>query len=90
MRTEMPSGIRGLDETTVSGFPCRRVRLNCGDAGAVKTLFAPTDFVEGALDYGEPGVICIEETDEDLWLRPAAEPHLKTRPKIASPRWSRT
>ncbi|MEO5375007.1 MAG: circadian clock protein KaiC [Alphaproteobacteria bacterium] len=61
------SGIAGLDEITSGGLPLGRATLVCGGAGSGKTLFGLTFLVEGALKYGEPGVlICFEETEEEL------------------------
>jgi circadian clock protein KaiC len=61
------SGISGLDEITAGGLPAGRPTLICGGAGSGKTLFAMTFLVEGALKYGEPGVLmCFEETEEEL------------------------
>jgi circadian clock protein KaiC len=62
-----PSGINGLDEVTGGGLPAGRPTLICGSAGCGKTLFAAEFLVNGARNYGEPGVfITFEETPEDL------------------------
>ena len=61
------SGISGLDEITAGGLPQGRPTLICGAAGSGKTLFAMTFLVEGALNYGEPGVfVCFEESEDEL------------------------
>ena len=62
-----PSGIRGLDEITKGGLPKGRPTLICGGAGSGKTLFAMEFLMEGAMEYGEPGVfMTFEETPADL------------------------
>ena len=69
-RTELPkalTGIAGLDAVTFGGFPAGRPTLICGLAGCGKTLFGMTFLVEGATQFGEPGVLMsFEETAEDL------------------------
>lgn len=62
-----PTGIRGLDEITLGGLPAGRPTLVCGGAGCGKTLLAMEFIVNGARDYGEPGVfMAFEETAGDL------------------------
>ena len=62
-----PTGIRGLDEITLGGFPRRRPTLVCGGAGSGKTLMAMEFLVRGATEYEEPGVVMtFEETEADL------------------------
>src|SRR5579864_5695157 len=62
-----PTGIRGLDEITLGGFPRGRPTLICGSAGAGKTLLAMEFLVCGAIEYGEPGVfMAFEETAAEL------------------------
>ena len=62
-----PSGIPGLDEITGGGLPRGRPTLVCGGAGCGKTLFAMEFLVQGATEYGEPGVfMAFEETAEEL------------------------
>jgi circadian clock protein KaiC len=64
---KVPSGVSGLDEITGGGLPLHRPTLICGGAGSGKTLFALTFVLEGALKYGEPGVlISFEENEEEL------------------------
>src|SRR6188474_3771312 len=61
------TGIRGLDEITLGGFPRGRPTLVCGAAGCGKTLLALEFLVRGATDHGEPGVLMsFEETAEEL------------------------
>jgi len=62
-----PSGIVGFDEITGGGLPTGRCSLVCGGAGAGKTLFGLTFLAEGAVQFGEPGVlISFEETEAEL------------------------
>lgn len=62
-----PTGIAGFDAITLGGLPRGRPSLVCGRAGYGKTLFAMTFLVQGATEFGEPGVfMSFEETGEDL------------------------
>ena len=62
-----PTGIQGLDEITLGGFPRGRPTLICGSAGAGKSLLAMEFIVRGATQYNEPGVfMAFEETAEEL------------------------
>src|SRR6478735_1866275 len=62
-----PTGIEGLDEVTLGGFPRGRPTLICGSAGAGKTLLAMEFLVRGATEYNEPGVfMAFEETAPEL------------------------
>ncbi len=61
------TGISGLDAVTFGGIPAGRPTLICGSAGCGKTLFGMTFLVEGAMQFGEAGVLMsFEETSEDL------------------------
>lgn len=61
------SGISGFDEITLGGLPAGRPTLVCGGPGCGKTLFAMTFLVNGATQFGEPGVfISFEEASEDI------------------------
>ncbi len=61
------TGIAGFDEITLGGLPQGRPTLICGFAGCGKTLFAMSFLVNGALQYGEPGVfMSFEERPQDL------------------------
>ena len=61
------SGISGFDSITLGGLPAGRPTLVCGSAGSGKTLFATTFLVNGATQFGEPGVfMSFEERAEDL------------------------
>lgn len=62
-----PTGISGFDDVTFGGLPTGRPTLVCGGAGCGKTLFAVTFLVNGATEFGEPGVfMSFEERAEDL------------------------
>lgn len=78
-KTSLPSllksrtGIKGLDEITIGGFPQGRPTLICGSAGCGKTLFSIEFLVHGALKYGEPGVfVAFEEKTEELTVNVAS------------------
>src|SRR5581483_8116286 len=61
------TGIAGLDEVTLGGFPQGRPTLICGGPGCGKTLLAMQFLVNGATRFNEPGVfLAFEETSEDL------------------------
>lgn len=62
-----PTGIRGLDEVTGGGLPAGRPTLVCGGPGSGKTLVALSFLVNGARQFGEPGVLLtFEENADDL------------------------
>jgi len=65
--SKSPTGISGFDELTLGGLPTGRPTLVCGSAGCGKTLFASTFLINGARDYGEPGVfVTFEERPTDI------------------------
>src|SRR3989337_1914361 len=64
-----PTGIQGLDEITGGGLPRGRPTLICGGPGVGKTILAMEFLINGARQFGEPGVfLSFEETVEDLTL----------------------
>ncbi|MGY4532053.1 circadian clock protein KaiC [Pseudomonas sp. TE3786] len=64
---KVATGITGFDEITLGGLPQGRPSLICGYAGCGKTLFAMSFLVNGAVQYGEPGVfMSFEERTQDL------------------------
>jgi circadian clock protein KaiC len=64
---KVPSGINGLDEVTGGGLPAGRPTLVCGGPGSGKTLVGLSFLVNGARQYGEPGVLMsFEENANDL------------------------
>ncbi len=61
-----PTGIHGLDDILVGGFPRGRPTLICGGPGCGKTLFGLQFLINGA-KLGEPGVaVTFEESAEEL------------------------
>ncbi|PTQ74269.1 circadian clock protein KaiC [Pseudomonas sp. GV071] len=64
---KVATGIAGFDEITLGGLPQGRPSLICGYAGCGKTLFAMSFLVNGAVQFGEPGVfMSFEERTQDL------------------------
>ena len=83
-----PTGIQGLDEITGGGLPRGRPTLICGGPGCGKTILAMEFLINGARQFGEPGVfVSFEETVEDLTLNFASlglDPRpLSARKKLA-------
>jgi circadian clock protein KaiC len=71
--SKAPTGIDGLDDITLGGFPKGRPTLICGSAGCGKTLFGIEYLVRGALQFGEPGVcVTFEESAHDLAMNVAS------------------
>src|SRR5512134_1930213 len=61
------TGVRGLDEITRGGLPKGRPTLVCGGPGSGKTLLAVSFLVNGAVQFGEPGVLMtFEENCEEI------------------------
>ena len=64
---KVPTGIRGFDEITGGGLPHRRTTLVIGGAGSGKTIFALQSLVNGARQFGEPGIfVAFEETSREI------------------------
>lgn len=64
---QIPTGISGLDELLVGGFPRGRSILVVGSPGSGKTTFAMQYLCKGALDYGERGLfITLDEKPEHI------------------------
>jgi circadian clock protein KaiC len=62
-----PSGIAGFDEITGGGLPRGRTTLLMGGPGSGKTVFALQYLINGARNYGEPGIfVAFEETSERI------------------------
>jgi len=71
---KVPTGIHGFDEVTGGGLPKGRVSLVAGSAGSGKTVFAMSFLVNGAEQYGEPGLfVSFEESSEDLEVNFASQ-----------------
>lgn len=65
--SKSPTGIEGFDDLTLGGLPTGRPSLVCGSAGCGKTLFASTFLIQGARDFGEPGIfVTFEERPVDI------------------------
>ncbi len=68
-----PTGIIGLDEVTLGGFPRERATLVCGPAGCGKTMLATEFIVRGITEFNEPGVfVAFEETAAALTVNIAS------------------
>ncbi len=83
-----PTGISGLDNITNGGLPRGRTTLVAGGAGSGKTLLGMEFLVQGAMQYGEPGVaMTFEETSDEITSNMASLGHdlnaLVRRKKIA-------
>ncbi len=64
---KMPTGIAGLDEITRGGLPRKRTTLVTGGPGSGKTILALQTLVNGARDFGEPGIfVAFEEGTEQI------------------------
>ena len=58
-----PTGIEGLDELIEGGLPRGRVILIAGDCGTGKSILAIQFLYNGAIKYGEPGIlVSLEQT----------------------------
>lgn len=61
------TGIKGLDEVTGGGLPTGRPIILSGGPGCGKTMLAMQFLVQGAAQFGEPGVfVAFEETPDEL------------------------
>src|ERR1700722_20733620 len=57
-----PTGILGFDEITGGGLPRGRTTLVAGGPGCGKTIFGLQFLVNGAKNFGEPGIfVAFEE-----------------------------
>lgn len=62
-----PTGITGLDELTLGGFPVGRSTLVAGTSGSGKTVLALQALASAARDLGERGVlVTLEESADEL------------------------
>src|SRR4051794_38058180 len=63
----LPTGIPGFDTLTEGGIVAGRSALLVGTSGSGKTIFGLQFLVEGARQFGEPGVlVTFEEVPEDI------------------------
>jgi circadian clock protein KaiC len=61
--SKSPTGVAGLDHLTAGGFPRGRTTLIEGGPGAGKTVLALQFLVNGARQFGEPGIfVAFEES----------------------------
>jgi circadian clock protein KaiC len=63
------TGITGLDDLIEGGFPRGDTILVAGKAGTGKTIFANQFLYNGAVEYGEPGVLVTLEEPSDMIKR---------------------
>lgn len=64
---KMPTGIEGVDEITGGGLPRCRTTLVMGGPGSGKTVFALETLVNGAREWGEPGIfVAFEENSRHI------------------------
>lgn len=77
-----PTGIPGFDGLSIGGLPKGRTTLILGGPGSGKTIFALQTLVNGARNFGEPGIfVAFEETSRQIianaatfgWDLPALE-----------------
>ena len=81
-----PTGIAGFDQISEGGLPKGRITLISGTAGSGKTLWGIDFLVNGATQFGEPGVfISFEETEAELY-QDVASLHLDLRGLVARKR----
>src|SRR6267142_1854262 len=69
---KMPTGIEGFDSITGGGLPRNRTSLIIGDPGGGKTVFALQTLVNGARQFGEPGIFVAFEENSRRILANAA------------------
>src|SRR5258707_3900834 len=53
---KMPTGVEGFDAITGGGLPRNRTSLILGGPGGGKTVFALQTLVNGARQFGDPGI----------------------------------
>jgi archaellum biogenesis ATPase FlaH len=70
---KMPTGVEGFDAITGGGLPRNRTSLILGGPGAGKTVFALQTLVNGARQFGEPGIfVALKRTPATFWQTPQA------------------
>ncbi len=70
---KVPTGIAGFDEISGGGLPLYRTTLLIGGPGSGKTVFALNTLVNGARDYGEPGIfVAFEENTKQIFENAAS------------------
>ena len=69
----MPTGVEGFDAITGGGLPRNRTSLILGGPGAGKTVFALQTLVNGARQFGEPGIfVAFEENSRHILANAAS------------------
>src|SRR6266403_1597003 len=67
-----PTGIEGFDSITGGGLPRNRTTLLLGGPGSGKTVFALQTLVNGARQFGEPGIfVAFEENSRQILINAA-------------------
>src|SRR5260370_35010312 len=70
---KMPTGIEGFDLITGGGLPRNRTTLLLGGPGSGKTVFALQTLVNGARQFGEPGIfVAFEENSRQILINAAS------------------
>ena len=68
-----PTGIEGFDLITGGGLPLNRTTLLLGGPGSGKTVFALQTLVNGARQFGEPGIfVAFEENSRHILANAAS------------------
>src|ERR1700676_1053601 len=67
------TGIQGLDSILLGGIPRSNVVLVQGVTGSGKTLLGVEFIYRGVVEYNEPGLIVVFETNPDKIIRDANE-----------------
>src|SRR6516165_12327814 len=71
--TRCQTGVEGFDAITGGGLPRNRTSLILGGPGGGKTVFALQTLVNGARQFGEPGIfVAFEENSLHIWQTPQA------------------
>jgi predicted ATP-dependent serine protease len=64
---KVPTGICGFDSISKGGLPAGRTTLVVGTPGSGKTVFALQTLVNGAREFGEPGIfVAFEESSAQI------------------------
>src|SRR5580692_4080618 len=70
---KMPTGVAGFDAITGGGLPRNRTILLLGGPGSGKTVFALQTLVNGARQFGEPGIfVAFEENSRQILINAAS------------------
>src|SRR5260370_25860746 len=70
---KMPTGMEGFDLITGGGQPRNRTTLLLGGPGSGKTVFALQTLVNGARQFGEPGIfVAFEENSRQILINAAS------------------